>query len=34
MLDLSEAPGRSALLGAMRPHVIGKGMLIGAYARP
>ena len=32
-LDLPESPGRSALLDAMHGHVIGKGRLIGTYAR-
>lgn len=32
-LDLAESPGRSALLDAMRGHVLGKGRLIGTYAR-
>ncbi|MBE7203913.1 MAG: YbhB/YbcL family Raf kinase inhibitor-like protein, partial [Parafilimonas terrae] len=32
-LDLGRDPGRSALLEAMRDHVIAKGQLTGAYAR-
>ncbi|MCJ2051530.1 YbhB/YbcL family Raf kinase inhibitor-like protein [Methylobacterium sp. J-070] len=33
-LDLPQEPGRGALLEAMRGHVVGKGRLIGSYARP
>lgn len=32
-LELPEAPGRGALLDAMRGHVLAKGEMIGAYAR-
>ncbi|MCJ2133214.1 YbhB/YbcL family Raf kinase inhibitor-like protein [Methylobacterium sp. J-026] len=32
-LDLSDEPGRGALLKAMDGHVLSKGMLIGTYAR-
>ena len=32
-LDLSDDPGRGALLKAMDGHVLGKGVLIGTYAR-
>ena len=34
VLDLPENPGRGALLEAMRGQVIGKGRLVGTYARP
>ncbi|MCJ2091699.1 YbhB/YbcL family Raf kinase inhibitor-like protein [Methylobacterium sp. J-072] len=33
-LDLPAHPGRGALLDAMRGRVIGKGRLVGGYARP
>lgn len=33
-LDLAEKPGRSALLKAMEGRVLGKGVLVGTYARP
>ena len=32
-LDLPDDPGRGALLKAMDGHVVGKGVLIGTYAR-
>ena len=32
-LDLAAGAGRSALLDAMRPHVLARGKLVGAYAR-
>lgn len=32
-LDLAETPGRGALLKAMDGCVLGKGILVGAYAR-
>lgn len=31
--DLGDSPGRSALLGALRPRLIGAGVLIGIYSR-
>ena len=32
-LDLSDSPGRGAVLEAMRSHVLAKGVLIGTYER-
>ena len=33
VLEIGEAPGRTALLEAMEGHVISKGLLIGTYER-
>ena len=32
--EFGKVPGRSALVAALRGHVIAKGMLVGTYARP
>jgi Raf kinase inhibitor-like YbhB/YbcL family protein len=31
--DLGEAPGRRAVVNAMRGHVLARGLLVGTYAR-
>jgi hypothetical protein len=33
-LHLTDEPGRGAVIEAMQGHVLAKGHLIGAYARP
>jgi Raf kinase inhibitor-like YbhB/YbcL family protein len=33
-LELDGAPGRTAVIEAMRDHVLAKGVLVGCYGRP